>query len=529
MCLCLFGSLAAAAGVTGDRPALVLVITIDQMRRDRLDPGLPGGLGKIARSGRVYADALLDHAITETCPGHATILSGRDPSKTGIIANSWLNPSTGMSIYCVEDADPGARVMLGSGGRSPVLMRTDTLGDWMKAADPASRVFSVSAKDRAAITLGGQHPDAAYWLSTGDPGGFTTSSYYRPTLPDWVKHFNGTSPFVDGFARDLPDHWVHAVDSVRVDDYKYESDKFGRTSGHPLRSANVTKALDQLLSTPYLDDVTLAFARQLIMEEQLGRGETTDLLAVSLSATDYLGHLYGPNSSEAKAALLQLDISLGQFLSFLDSYYGDGRVLVVLTADHGVLAVPEWLSEQGHSDCPLPGGRQNATTFVARLIGHSYWKFGPWFAVPGSLIESAGSQLSVNRALAHAHGIDPEEVILDLKNWLEKQLVVRQAWTQQEILQGDSMIAELYQHSFDPERSSDLVIQFEPTCLIKPGGGTTHGTPYEYDRAIPLAIYGPWIEPGLVNGRARTIDIAPSLARILGIQFPGDLDGTILP
>jgi predicted AlkP superfamily pyrophosphatase or phosphodiesterase len=522
-------SVTAGAVVPVERPALVLVISIDQMGRERLDPGLPGGIGLIARQGRIYANALLDHAITETCPGHATILSGRNPATTGIIANSWLDPVSGESIYCVEDTDPGSAVLMGTGGRSPALMKTDTLGDWMKAGSPGTRVFSVSAKDRAAVILGGKDPDAAYWLSTLEPGGFTTSSYYLSEIPVWVKEFNGKSPFIDGFAREFPDQWIHTADKLRADDYKYESDKYGRSSGHPLRSKDLPKALEQLWNTPFLDDATLAFARQLIVEEQPGKGETTDLLAVSLSATDTIGHLYGPNSSEAKAAMLQLDASLGDFFTFLDSFYGSGRVLVVLTADHGVLAIPEWLTETGQSSCPLPGGRQNAVTFVAGLIWHTYWKFGPLFALPGSLVNSTGNQLSVNRSLAKAHGVDPEEVIQDLKGWLEKQQVVRQAWTRDEILQGSSPTAILYRHSYDPDRSSDLVLQFESTCLIKPGGGTTHGTPYEYDRGIPLVFYGPWIEPGRVDSLARTIDIAPSLARMLGVQVPADLDGAVLP
>jgi len=528
MIILVIGSAASIKSNAAEQPALVLVIAVDQLRRDRMDPDLPGGIGKISREGRVYENALLDHAQTSTCPGYQSVLSGRHPGRAGIVSNAWIDTSTGADVYCVEDSRDKAAVFNGEGGRSPQLIKVDALGDWMKAARPGTKVFSVSGKDRAAITLGGQQPDASYWYSTGKTGGFTSSKFYLEKLPDWVNQFNGKSPFTDGFASNLPDIWVHEVDDLRVDDYPSESDEYERTSGHPIWDSNPATALSQLKSTPYLDDVTISFAKNLIIEERLGNGPGTDLLAVGLSATDFVGHLYGPFSSEAKAALKQLDRSLEDFFTFLDHHYGTGRVMVVLTSDHGVLPLPEWLFEKGESQCPLPGGRQNVITFASRLIWYVYWTFGPKLAVPGSLIDIVGNHMSVNRTLARENNIKVDEVIIALKRWLENESIIRQAWTREEILQGESEMAELHRNSFDPERSSDLEIQLEPTCLVKPGGGTSHGSPYDYDRAVPIAFYGPWFEAGAISGLARTIDIAPTIANILDIPVPADLDGKVL-
>jgi len=192
--LLLVASSLLAPLVGAESPKLVVLIAVDQLRRDRLDPDLPGGLGRLAREGRVFSDGVLDHAVTETCPGHASMLTGRHPGAVGITANTYVDRATSTRRYCVEDPAPDAAVLTPTGepgpGRSPRTLKADTLGDWLKAADPEARVFSVSAKDRAAITLGGRRPDGAYWLIREPEPIFTTSGYYRSALPEWVMAFN---------------------------------------------------------------------------------------------------------------------------------------------------------------------------------------------------------------------------------------------------------------------------------------------------------------------------------------------------
>jgi len=509
---------------------LVLLIAVDQLPADRVDADLPGGLGRLAREGRFYTDATLDHAMTETCAGHATILTGRHPAQVGIPGNQFLDLEEAKAVYCVADSDPAARVLGGAEGRSPRNLRATALGDWMKTADPATRVFSVSGKDRAAITLAGRAPDVAYWFHPVEEVGFTTSGYYLDRLPQWVREFNGHDPPEDGFLTRVPPRWDHLTDEAgapqRPDDFPGESGRFGRTSGHPLRAEDLEEFAARVVASPFLDQATLDFATALVREEGLGRRSSPDLLAVSFSAMDYVGHLYGPYSHESRDTLLRLDLAVGRFLDFLELELGPGAVLVVLTSDHGVLPLPEWLERTGGSRCPVKGGRTGLKGLGLRLLAKLHWEFSPLFSMPRPWVIFAGSQVGVDRSLARRHGVAVSEVAAATRRILEAEPAIAKVWTPEEIETGGDEFARLYRNSFDPERSGDLVVQLEPTCIVSPfDEGTTHGSPYLYDRAIPLIFWGAGIEGGRVPGPARTVDIAPTLARHLGIAPPPGLDG----
>jgi predicted AlkP superfamily pyrophosphatase or phosphodiesterase len=513
-----------------ETPRLILLLAVDQLRPDRISTDLPGGLGRLTREGRFYTEAALDHGITETCAGHATMLTGRHPAHVGIPGNQFLDLEEGEAVYCVGDSAADARVLGGEGGRSPKNLRASTLGDWMKSANPASRVFSVSGKDRAAVTLGGDSADAAYWFNAIGQVGFTSSGYYLDQLPPWVREFNGRTPPDDGFLARVPPQWDHLAEEAgalsRPDDFPGESKEFGRSSGHPLRDDDLEVFAARWVVSPFLDEATLDFATALVREERLGRGSSPDLLAISLSATDYVGHLYGPYSHEARDALRRMDVDLGHFLDFLEVELGPGAALVVLTSDHGVLPLPEWLDRTGGSQCPVKGGRTGLRCLGFRLLAKLHWKFSPLFSVPRPWVIFAGSQLGVDRSLARRHGVPVAEVVAAARGILEAEPAIAKVWTPEEIESGAGEIARLYRNSFDPERSGDLVVQLEPTCLVSPyDSGTSHGTPYLYDRAVPLIFWGPGIEGGRVPGPARTVDIAPTLARRLGIAVPSGLDG----
>ncbi|MEE2673150.1 MAG: alkaline phosphatase family protein [Myxococcota bacterium] len=517
-------------------PKLVVLIAVDQLRRDRLDATLPGGLGRIVREGHVFSDSVLDHATTETCAGHVTMLTGRHPGPSGIVGNTYIDLETGERRYCVEDHAADAAV-LGGGpdpedGRSPRNLRVDTLGDWMKAADPEVRVFSVAAKDRSAITLAGRQPDGAYWMIRDGAPIFTTSRYYREGLPEWVEAFNRADG--GGLASRVPSHWTHATEPLagrheRVDDFPGESDERSRVSPHPLHAASDEDFAGNLYASPFVDDLTLAFARALVEEEGLGTHGHPDLLAIALAATDTVGHAYGPGSLEARDALLRLDASLGELLAFLESRVGKDRLLVVLTADHGVLPLPEWLEATGGLECPLEGGRHGLIGFILRLEAELHFVLSP-FSWPGFWV-NASSQLTVNRELAADRGVPIERVVAVAEQWLEEQPVVREAWTRKEIAQGKGEFARLYRNSFDKQRSGDLAIQLEPTCLLDfQGAGTSHGSPYGYDRNVPIVFFGSGIAAGSTPGPAATVDIAPTLAARIGLVPPSGLDGrNLLP
>jgi len=519
--------LAQLAGAAAAPPRLVLVVAVDQLRPDRLDPALPGGLGRLMREGRVYTEAALAHALTETCPGHATMLTGRHPAALGIPANQFFDPASGARLSCVYDPSPAAAELHGEGGVSSAAMRADALGDWLKRASPRSRVFAVAGKDRGAVLLAGRHPDGAYWFRGGARPVFTTSRYYRDALPGWVAAWNGADPPRDGFLAGLPDAWAHGApgEDAIADDFPGEGTRFSRTSPHPLRARDLERFAEQLYASPFLDELTLEFARRLLESEDLGRGPAPDLLALSLSATDLVGHTYGPASREAADALRRLDAALGAFLALAEAR-ADGRLLVALTADHGVLPLPEWLERTGRATCPVAGSRTSATRLGAALLARLWWRHGPWAAVPRAWVDFAGSQGRVNRTLAEARGVAPEEIVAEAKMLLQRWPAVGRVWTQAEIAAGDGELAELYRRSFVPGRSGDFVVQPARGCLLSYyDTGTSHGSPYDYDRRVPLVLFGPGVPPGRVAGPAATVDLAPTLAGLLGIPTPQDLDG----
>jgi arylsulfatase A-like enzyme len=552
---------ARAGDEASPHPRLVLVLSIDQLRADRFSRELPGGLGRLARQGRVFADAAHDHADTETCPGHAVMLTGAHPGRAGVPSNEWIDHETGQSHYCVEDASESGRLLAAAAppvdaqgrpfGRSPRSIRVDALGDWMKRADPKARVFALSGKDRAAITLGGQHPDAVYWFDEKHAQGFTSSRYYEETLPAWVVAWHGRDPLVDGWLHDLPERWEHATGSpangARPDDFEGERvDRehtppwFTRTSPHPLRGPELAPTLARLYFTPWLDTATLSFARALVEHEGLGRDEHADLLAVSLSATDLVGHAYGPGSQEARDALARLDADLGRFLDFLGERVGKDRLLIALTADHGVLELPEALTATGQNECPTEARRILSSQLASALQAALNDRFGP---VPPPVADDPtrphvwalfeGFGIVVNRAaVAAREGLTVDVVVSAAREWLIAQSGVAYVFTAAEIEggSGPEPFRTLNAHSRDPERSGDLVLLPKRDCLASPyPTGTSHGTPYLYDRAVPLVLAGPGVAAGLVRGRAAPVDIGPTLATILGISYPRDRDGVPLP
>ncbi len=526
--------LAPTPVAANETPRLVVLVAIDQMRRDRLDGSLPGGLGRLVRDGRSYSESRLDHAGTATCPGHASMVTGQQPGSSGVPGNQHLDRSLTVPLYCVSDTAPDAAVLgtpAGGPGRSPRKLRASALGDWLKAAHPRARVFSIAGKDRAAIALGGRRADASYWMPSLGFIGFTTSAFYRKELPEWVRAWNGEDPFVDGFLRELPETWEHRfrLDGPRPDDYAAESDRFGRTSPHTLRAETPEDTWQAYIISPWADTHTLQFARELVRKEGLGSDDVPDLLTISLSATDRIGHLYGPESHESYDALRRLDADLGEFLDFLDTQVGPGRTLIALSADHGVLPLPEWLEETGRSTCPIEGGRSNLVWMIYRLYFDLWREFTPLFTWPKAWVYFAGTNLNVDRGLAMQHGVEIETVAAFVEEWLEGEEAIETVWNRQEIRTDTGEFAELYRNSFDPERSGDLVVQIREGCLISPfDEGTSHGSPYLYDREVPIVLYGNGVEPGVIGGRARTIDIAPTLAKRLGIPFPAGLAGVPL-
>jgi len=523
-----------------DGPVLVLVLAIDQLRPDRLDARWPGGLGRLMREGRVFTEASLEHAVTETCPGHATMLTGRHPVATGITGNMIADRASLSSRYCVVDRGESGRLLEVDGGskpedgRSPRALQVTTLGDWLRTERPASRIYSVSAKDRSAITLGGRHPDGAFWLSRRGRRAITSSRYYMDELPKWLDRWTP-----EGLLAPVPDHWVHPSgdppNGARRDAFAGESPRWSIASPHPVKpDGDTSSSFEAFVATPFLDQRTLDFARELIVEERLGMRGEVDLLAIGLSGTDYIGHSYGPFSQESLDALRRLDLDLGRFFSFLDERFGPDRVLVVMTADHGVLPLPEWLAEQGGS-CPVVPGRVPTAPLDAGLEAHLDAVFGaPAKGVGGARWTFRnGYEIYFRPARVADSGVGLARVVEVAATWIAERPGVARVWRGSDLDagRGPEPLLTLYRQSRRPApEGADLIIEPAYGCLFTSWpAGTSHGSPHDYDRDVPLVFMGPGIEPARVPGRAAPVDIAPTLAAEIGLAAPEDLDGVVLP
>ena len=504
------------------QPRLVILIAVDQLRSDRLTTELPGGLGDLARNGRMFSNAMLDHAATSTCPGHAVMLTGVNPSRNGIGGNEYFDRQSWQTRYCVED--PEHRVIGGTEGRSPKRLQATTLGDWMKAADPTARVFTLAAKDRAAITLGGQYSDASFWLDR-ETGQFTSSSYYLESLPGWLKSFNGGNSNQPAWLQGLPGEWTHPALGPRPDSFEFESDEFERISPHPLNSGDLEDRVNQIYASPYMDQVVTSLAIELISQEGLGEDDTTDLLALSYAATDTVGHLYGPHSSESMDALRRLGVEIERLLQALDDHVGLDNVLIVLTSDHGVLPIPEDASSATASAPACLAERTNAIELIFSLWWEVYWSYTAPFTGPWNLVNFAESQLYINHSLARELGTTPEQIIADLEGLLEAQPAIHAAWTADELRQSTHEHARLIRNSLAPPNVGDLYLQTAEGCLVGGDTGTSHGSLYEYDRHVPLVFFGAGISPGVTSEPAATIDIAPTLAPMINVPRPAGLQG----
>ncbi len=530
--LALVVALVVACSRGGDEPApaagggLVLVVAVDQLLPDALDQGRPGGLGRLARDGRVYERAFLGHASTDTCSGHASMLSGRHPGPAGIAGNTFIDSENGQEIYCVDDPSPESQVFGADHGRSSRFFEASTLGDWMQEVEPETRVYSLSGKDRAAIMLAGQQPTGVFWLLVDEEGGFTTSRRYASALPSWLLAFNGTDRLRDGFLARVPETWAHPkVGGMRDDDYPAESDRLSRTSPHPIRGAEVKGSLDRVYRTPFVDQAVLELARLLLEVEELGRGPATDLLALSLSGTDNVGHLWGPESQEMHANLERLDLGLGRFLEELEASLGGAPLWIVLTSDHGVLPLPEWLAETDRNLCPSTQPRIDARGLLVGLDLALDARFG---ATEGTWFDRAGYRFTLDRALLAERGVEPEALVAAAREFLEQHPAIARVWTAAEIAAGDGPepLAPVYRASYNPRYGGDFVIEPERGCLITAWPtGTTHGSPHDYDRHVPLVFAGPGVKPGRVLDPVLTVDIGPTLARHLELPVPDGLDG----
>jgi predicted AlkP superfamily pyrophosphatase or phosphodiesterase len=489
------------------RPKLVVVIVIDQFRPDYLQRFRPyfgtGGFNLFLRRGATFTEAEYKHTVTFTCPGHAVILTGTYPNVNGIISNQWYDSKAGRQEYCAADSSV---TLIGSSqpGRSPRNLMASTVGDELKRASGGrSRVIAMAGKDRSAIMLGGHKADGVFWM---EDSLFVTSTYYMKELPAWVQQFNASAR-VSSYAGKSWDLLLpKAAYAVVGPDYVRAEQNvagMGRTFPHRLAPDSSPRFLDGFRSSPFQNEVLLVFARAAVTSEKLGEDDDPDLLAVSLSANDLIGHGFGPNSQEVMDVTVRTDRLLDRFFEFLDRQIGLRHVLIVLTADHGVAPLPE-LARDLH-----PGaGRLDPARIATAAETALKSRFGAPPG-PGWLAHLAPPWLYLNVEALRQRGIAIEEAERTARDAVKGVRGVHQALTATELRQQqkDGMASGALL-SFYPDRSGNIYYELKP--FIVPGQeptGTTHGSPWSYDTRVPLLWFGSSIKRGAyreaTSGRPR--------------------------
>ena len=521
--LALVATAACAQPSKQSAPKLVVFITVDAMRPDyltRFAPQLTGGLARLYRGGAFFTNAYQDHAITETAPGHSVTMSGRFPIHTGISANT---AGVADSTVSLVDA-PGI-------GASPFRFQGTTLVDWLTAKDPRTRVLSVSRKDRAAILPVGKSKRPVFWYSP--TGIFTTSTYYAATLPDWVKVFNArhlpASYAGKAWQLLLPDSAYSEPDSVRA-----EAGGAGFLFPHaePSSPDSAARALGDF---PWMDDVTLQFALAGVNALQLGAGPETDVLAISLSTTDAIGHHYGPDSRELHDQILRLDRSLGTFLDSLFRLRGQKDIVIALTADHGLTPYPEV-----HAHDENAGALRVDIRPVLQRLSNSLAKAGVTGAdltlvngvYRGNGFSQDGGVLEIDSSALAKSKINRDSLLRALRAEFLSVKGVARADRISELALVDTVhdrIARRWLHMFGDERKAAMVITLAAyNYWSSTPDLAQHGSPNDSDAHVPIIFYGDRIKAGQYPEFARVVDMAPTLAALVQVSPQERLDGHVL-
>ena len=507
----------AARQTNATKPALVVFITIDQMRADyfnRFEKQLTGGLKRLRTGGAFFINGFQDHAITETAPGHASTMSGRFPVHTGIVMNS-------QGVNGVPDGQ-----VLGSRSNetaSPARFKGTVLSDWMKAADPNTKWLSVSRKDRGAILPLGKNKGNVYWYSGA--GEFTSSTYYMDTLPIWVREFNAKK-IPQSYAGKAWNLLKAASEYTEPDSVGIEANANGFDYAFPHAfPGDGARTAAVFANYPAMDEVTLKFALQGVRALQLGADPgRTDLLAVSLSTTDAVGHRWGPDSRELHDQILRLDQMLGAFLDSLDAIRGAGKFVVALTGDHGMTPFPTLKSTiYANGDAKRVSLDQPWRAFVQRLAD--------------SGIDTTAVALEEGLVVLvkpDAFGYGPrsaDSMFGDLaKDLLRVQGVLRVDFMN-DLAKADTTkdsIARRWLHMFAPSSNVRLIATLTPYSYWLPVTFATHGSPHDSDANVPVLFWGAGVTPGQYLDTVRVVDMAPTLAAILGIKPTETLDGHVL-
>ncbi len=503
-------------------PRLLVLVVVDQMparivERDRAR--WRDGLARIFSQGASTLEGWHRHAGTFTAAGHGTLATGTDPAHHGLVANHWWDREHWRSVDAVADPDAAPVGAPDAGPRSAVHLLRPGLADWWEAADPRAHTVSLGLKDRAVIALGGQHPDLAVWLDR-DAGRWVTSTWYADTLPAFVSAVDVARrarallgeawDVARGGADDpVPDRVEAEADGVHV--------TFPHRTADLLRWDETVEAA--IRATPFGNTLVADLAVAVIAEGPLGRDDVPDLLCVAFSSTDYVGHRFGPDSREIVDTYDRLDADLGRLLDALDAHVGRDRYVLVLASDHGVTPLPE-----------RAGGRRirpdELVAQVRRALEAGFAPAGAFEGIPRPKVayeDGVYFGFSANTPPAVRARVRAAAAAA-----LRARPDVADVFTSDELAAAEPPsrpFGAAFARSFHPARSPDLLVRPARGSLVIDYPGTTHGTPYPWDRQVPIAVLDPTVPPGRAGGRFETVDLAPSLAARFAVPVPAGVDG----
>jgi predicted AlkP superfamily pyrophosphatase or phosphodiesterase len=498
------------ASAYNGHPKLVVVIVIDQFRGDYLeryhDQFGDAGFRLLLDHGAYFPNCNYDYANTRTAPGHASLFTGAYSNGHGIVSNEWWDPKKKARVTSVEDDSTKLVGADGKTGASPHNLMADTIGDELKLATQGkTRVFGISLKDRAAILPAGYAGDGAYWI---DPqsGAWITSTYYRDSLPQWAKDFNSSRP-----KKYWDREWKDSQGVV-----------LASTAHRKGRDGSDAGFYEVVGSTAFGNEYEFEFARELIVYENVGRGPATDLLALSLSPNDILGHQVGPDSPQMKQMALDLDAQLADFFNFLGHQIGLADVWVVLSADHGVATLPDAVQK-----LRIPAANLGAGKLEDQINQSLTTKFSPGHPAPYVKLDYPLAWLDEEAfGRAHVKEQDAEVAV----GQAMKQTGMRAYFTKSQLAVGEVPSTELgrkYLNSYSPE-GSWYVMGVPDIYAVAPAKGTDHASPYTYDTHVPLAFYGLPFRAGTYRTSVEPVDVAATLASLLGINAPTHSIGHVL-
>ncbi|HUB32440.1 MAG TPA: alkaline phosphatase family protein [Bryobacteraceae bacterium] len=498
----------AAFAQSVPKPKIIVAIVIDQFRYDylqRFRGDYHAGLDRLMKHGAFFTDAHYPQSTTVTAIGHSTFLTGAPPAFSGIVNNEWYDRDSGGTVTAVSD--PRTFLVGATGahpGSSPRRLLVSTVGDELKMSGSDSHIIGVSIKDRSAILPAGHMADAAYWFDPGSEA-WVTSTYYRETLPAWAKQINAEKPA----QRYATANWL-PLDA-----------KPGAAPFCTMASGASVRQCPSLEASPYGNEMIEEFAEAAFDGENLGHHPGTDILTVSFSSNDYVGHAVGPDDPEVRDISRRTDILIGKLLDKVERGVGAGNLLVVLTADHGVAPVPE-VNEARH----MPGGRLNGPAMLQKVNEALSAKFGE-----GKWILSGSTLMPYfDLKLIESHKLDRAEVERVAADAVRATPHIARVYTRTQLMNGEVQqddIGRAVSLSFYAPRFGDLLIIPEPYYIFD-AKGTTHGTPYDYDNHVPVIFFGTGIKPGAYREHILVNDIAPTLANMLGLETPTSATGHVL-